>query len=172
MSSSTDRALTGRKAWTMCASLLAFVVLIGGCAGGGASSGTTYTAVSLSANCDSSSSVAFGQGVDDIVQIQNTSGHAWAGTYAFIDRQGDFRLDNASMSGAPATDLGGDSYNLGPLANGATGDLHVHMTASKAQSLPSVTIQVWGSSKSITDSSATLSIPDRAETVHCAHTIQ
>ncbi|MDQ2760870.1 MAG: hypothetical protein M3Y17_10725 [Actinomycetota bacterium] len=153
----------------MSGAVLALALVVAGC---GTGSGTNYTTVSLSANCDNSSSIAFGQGVDDIVQIQNTSGHNWAATYAFIDRQGDFRLDNASMSNAPSTDLGGDSYNLGPLANGDIGDLHIHMTASKAQALASVKIQVWGSSKSITDSSASLSIPDRAETSHCDHTIQ
>lgn len=154
--------------------IIAIILVVGGgllYGAIGTSGGQTYTMVSLSTNCDRPN-VAFGEPVDDIVQVTNTSGHGWAATYAFVDRQGDFRLDNISMSNAPFTDLGGNLYNLGLLSAGEVGDIHIHMTASKSQTTPRVTVQVWGSSKSVTSSGSTPAIPERAETVTCNHTIQ
>jgi hypothetical protein len=157
------------RAYAVVGSVVAAVTL--SACGGSGGGGTTYTTVSLTTNCDHAN-VSLGSSVDDIVSIDNTSGHSWKAAYAFVDRQGDFRLDAISMSNQASTDLGGNSYNLGTLASGDTGELHIHMTATKSGTAPRVTVQVWGSSSSVTSPGASLSFPDKAQTVSCDHVIQ
>lgn len=149
------------------ATLTLAAAVLAGCAVG-QDSGTAYTKLRLTANCDSPD-IALGQNVDDIAQVTNTGGHRWAATYASVDGGG-MRVNAVAMDDRQGVDLGG-TFNLGPLPAGGVGDIHVNLTGTKGQTAPRVTVQVFGASRSV-GPDGTLDFPDSTWEIHCDHAIQ
>ncbi|MDP9117900.1 MAG: hypothetical protein M3O28_11715 [Actinomycetota bacterium] len=122
----------------------------------------------MSGDCDHQA-LNVGSATQPIVTIRNTSGHSWESTIVYVEGLDSFRLESLAMDSVERRDLGAHTYDLGPLANGTAGSLHVALTASRIGA-PRLTFGVWGQSPKATDL-ASIVTPATSKTVSCGYVI-
>lgn len=140
--------------------------LAGGCS---SDSGTNYTQAVASSNCDKPR-ISVGSAVEPIVLVRNTSGHDWKETWVWINGADGLHNKGLSMNNlqADATYKSAGQWNLGPLAAGDSGAIHLHYVADKIAA-PTVRFEVWGASGS---GSSEPSIPSNAPAAACSYDIR